>query len=81
MTNSGNIFSVRERIMQRFLIQSNYRKDYAKQWRISFLKKENFKDRKTTRQSMEQFDWKKQYFYSGADPIKEKIEIMRTKTP
>lgn len=73
MTNAGNIFSVRQTIMQRFLIQSNYRKDNTKQWRLdSFLKKENCNDRKTTRQSMEQFDWKKQYFCSVTDAIKEK---------
>ena len=29
-------------------------------------------DRKTTKQSMEQFDWKKQCFYCGADAIKDK---------
>ena len=35
--------------------------------------------RKTTKQSMEQFDWKKQCFYCGADAIKDKnirIEIL-----
>ena len=39
---------------------------------IVFLKKEVVNDRKTTRQSMEQFDRKKQCFYCGADASKDK---------
>ena len=41
------------------LIHSKCRKNYANQRRLnSFLKKEVVNDRKTTKQSMEQFDWK-----------------------
>ena len=55
------------------MINSKCHKDYTKQGRLdSFLKKEVFNDRKTTRQPMEQFDRKKQYFYCGADASKVK---------
>ena len=55
------------------MIQSKCRKDYTNQRRLdSSLKKEVVNDRKTTRQSMEQFDRKKQCFYCGADASKDK---------
>lgn len=60
------------------LINSKCHKDYTKQGRLdSFLKKEVFNDRKTTRQPMEQFDRKKQCFYCGADASKVKKQLDR----
>ena len=55
------------------LIHSKCHKDYTNRRRLdNFLKKEVVNDRKTTRQSMEQFDWKEQCFCCGADASKDK---------
>ena len=55
------------------LIHTKCRKDYTNQRRLdNFLKKEVVNNRKTTRQSMEQFDCKKQCFHCGADTGKDK---------
>ena len=54
-------------------MKNSCHKDYTNQRRLdNFLKKKVANDQKTARQSIEQFDWKKQCFYCGADTIKDK---------
>ena len=53
------------------LIHVKCRKDYTNQRRLNSFLKKKINECKPTRQTVQQFDWKKQCFYCGKDAIKD----------